>query len=165
MFAPNAYGWNPPAVGVPVSGVYYNRASSVIAGGEVGLRAGVGGVAIGRFGWAEPDGLVLNSRSSAQGLIGMVAIQYADWLRVFWDEATSTWRIREGFPVTMLRAAPGVWTQFPSGAPYNQPVYTDPLDGVPVAGYALGLENTGWRVGQPHGPSGLSLITTWNPST
>lgn len=165
MYGQNAYGWNAPAVGVPVSGVYYYRASNVIAGGEAGLRAGAGGVSIGRFGWAEPDGTVLNSRVSAQGLRGVIAIHYADWRGVFWDEVTHTWKIREGLPATMIAKAPGVWVDFPNGAVGGAQVYTDPLDGLPVAGYAVGLEATLWTVGRACGPGGLSLITTWNPIT
>lgn len=150
---------------IPVSGVYYNRASSMVAGGEAPLRAGAGGVSIGRFGWAEPDGRVLNSRVSAQGMLGLVVIQYGDWRKIFWDEETSTWKVREGLPITMLTAAPGVWVSFAGGVSAGDRVYADPMDGLPVAGYAAGLEATRWVIGQPRGRGDLSLITTWNPYT
>ncbi len=152
-------------MGVPVSGVYYNRASSLVSGGDAGQRAGAGGVSIGRCGWVEPDGLVLNERVSAQGLLGLVAIQYGDWRRVFWDDDSLAWKIREGSNITLISRAPGVWVQFASGASYNARVYTDPLDGSLIAGYAVGLELTPWAVGVPCGPGGLSLITTWNTGT
>lgn len=165
MFGNNALGVYPHAEGVPVSGVHYYRSASVVPGGEMGMRAGSGGVAIGRFGWAEPDGTVTNARLSASGVIGLVVIQGGDWRRVFWDQVTLAWRIREGLNLTMLSATPGMWVRFPGGASWNQRVYTNPLDGIPVAGYAVGLEPTSWVVGVPHGPGGLSLVTTWNPLT
>jgi hypothetical protein len=165
MYDNNALGVYPHAEGVPISGVYYNRASSVVSGSEVGLRAGAGGVAIGRFGWAEPDGTVSNARVSDAGVIGLVVIQSGDWRRVYWDGTTHTWRIREGLNLTMLSAAPGILVHIPNGAQWNQRVYTSPLDGIPVAGYAVDLEPTRWAVGKPHTPGGLSLLTTWNPLT
>lgn len=161
----NAPGVYPHAEGVPLSSVYNNRASSVISGSELGLRAGAGGAAIGYFGWADPDGNVLNARRSAEDVLGLVVFQGGDWRRVFWDEATETWRIREGMNMTMISAAPGIWVRFPNGAQWNQRVYTNPLDGIPVAGYADDLEVTPWVVGIAEGAGGLSLITTWNPKT
>ncbi len=163
--ASSGFGHNAFAEGVPISGVYYNRATSVVSGSEVGLRAGAGGVAIGRFGWAEPDGTVSNARLSAAGVIGLVVIQQGDWRRVYWDTATRSWRIRQGLNLTMLSAAPGILVHIPNGAQWNQRVYTSPLDGIPVAGYAVGLEPTRWAVGKPCTAGGLSLLTTWNPLT
>lgn len=165
MYGNSALGMYPHAEGVVISGVYYNRASSLVPGVEAGFRAGAGGVAIGRFGWAEPDGTVYNARMSAEGLLGLVVIQSGDWRRVFWDEATLTWRIRQGLNLTMMSAAPGMYVRIPGGAQWNQRIYTSPLDGIPVAGYAVDLEPTPWAVGQPHTAGGLSLITTWNPLT
>lgn len=152
----------PRAGGVPVSGVYYYRAGSVIAGGEAGLRAGPGGVAIGRFGWVSPAGVVLNARTSAQDIVGLVVIETGDWRKVFWDELTQTWRIRAGLGLTMLSHAPGMWVVLPGGGSWRERVYANPVDGTPVAGYADGLESTRWSVGKPNGPGGLSLLTTWN---
>lgn len=165
MNSNNAFGMYSHAEGVPISGVYYYRATSVVSSTELGLRAGAGGAAIGRFGWAEPDGSVINARVSAAGILGLVVIQTGDWRHVYWDSVTHSWRIREGLNLTMLSGAPGMWVNFPGGASWNQRVYTNPLDGIPVAGYAVGLEPTPWVVGKPCGPGGLSLVTTWNPIT
>jgi hypothetical protein len=165
MYGNNALGVYPHAEGVPVSGVFYNRAASVVSGAELGLRAGAGGVTIGRFGWAEPDGTVYNARMSAEAVQGLVVIQSGDWRRVYWDTATSSWRIREGLNLTMLSGAPGMWVHIPGGAQWNQRVYTSALDGIPVAGYAVDLEPTRWVVGVPRSAGGLSLLTTWNPLT
>lgn len=162
MNGQNALGVPSRAGGVPLSGVYYNRASSLVPASETGLRAGVGGVSIGRFGWSAPDGSVLNARSSAQDARGIVVIQDGDWRRVFWDSVTRTWKIREGMNLTMLSASPGLLIRLDGGGSWGQRVYADPVDGRALAAYALGLESTPWSVVNANGPNGLSLITTWN---
>jgi len=152
--------------GVPIEGRYFFRATTLVAGPEGSLVAGVGGAGIARFGWADTDGRVTNARASATDLLGLVVYQGGDWRRIYWDDATRSWRIRQGMNMTMLTAAPGVWVRFPGGGGRpNLRVYTSPLDGVPVAGDTGGLEVTPWVVARPIGPGGLSLITTWNPST
>jgi hypothetical protein len=161
----NALGVRPYTEGVPLEGVYYKRASNVCAGPAGALMAGPGGAAIARFGWADLDGRVTNARAAATDVLGLVAFQSGDWRRVYWDEVKRAWIIREGMDLTMLDAAPGVWVRFPGGAAYGLRVYTSPLDGIPVAGQADGLEVTPWVVAQAIGPGGLSLITTWNPRT
>lgn len=165
MYGQGALGVVTPAEGAVISGVYYARAASLICGGEAGPRAGPGAVSIGRFAWCDANGIVLNSRTAASDLLGLVAVQGGDWRRIYWDSVTQTWKIREGFNLTMMTAAPGMWVRFPGGASWNARVYTSPLDGVPVAGQADGLEVTPWAVAKPAGPGGLSLITTWNPGT
>jgi len=162
MLGPNALGVLPRAEGVVLSGVYYNRASSLIAGGEASLIAGAGGVSIGRFGWADAGGSVLNARSSSSDRIGLVLNQGGDWRRVFWDETTRTWKIREGMNLTLMTGAMGAYVRLDGGGDYNAQIYADPVDGRVVAAYADGLEPTRWRLVRPRGPNGLSLITTWN---
>lgn len=162
MYEQNALGVPVHAGGVPVSGVYYNRVASIVPAVESGLRAGAGGVSIGRFGWATPDGRVFNSRTSAQDVLGLVAIQNGDWRRVFWDEVSRTWKIREGLNLTMLSGGPGVWVKLDNGGGWQDRIYADPVDGRLVAGYSAGLETSRWSVAAPVGPGGLSLITTWN---
>lgn len=159
-----ALGGSPPAEGVVYSGVYYNRATSLVCGGDAGTVAGEGGVSIGRFGWAAPDGRVKNARSSDADLLGFVATQNGDWRRIFWDNVTQSWKIREGFNITLIAAAPGVWAILPGGGSWCAPIYVNPLDGLPVAGYAEGLEPTPWRLARPANPGSLALLTTWNPS-
>lgn len=158
----NALGAPHRAEGVPISGVYYDRAVSVIPGGPMGMRAGAGGVAIGRGGFASADGTVLNSRTAASDAFGIVVSQGGDWRRVFWDTVSRSWRIREGLNLTMLEGAPGMWVKLYSLASWGQQVYVSPIDGRLFAGYADGLEVTRWSVVTPTGPGGLALITTWN---
>lgn len=165
MYGLNALGVHQHAEGVPIEGRFYFRATTLV-GPAATLVAGVGGAGIARFGWADADGRVTNARALPTDLLGLVVAQSGDWRRIYWDNATRSWRIRQGMNLTMLTAAPGVWVRFPGGvgAP-NVRVYTSPLDGIPVAGDTGGLEVTPWVVARPIGPGGLSLITTWNPST
>lgn len=162
MQSPFAPGVNLSAGGVPVSGVHYFRAASLVPAVEAGFQAGAGGVAIGRFGWAGADGVVLNARLSAAQAQGVVATQGGDWRAVFWDEATSAWRIRQGMGLTMLAGAFGVWVHIPGGAVYGARIYANPVDGAMVAAYSVGLETTRWSVARVGGPYGLYFITTWN---
>lgn len=159
----NALGALDVPEGVPIQGRYYFRASTVVPPVAGGFAAGVGGAGIARFGWSGADGRVTNARASEHEVQGLVVWQPGDWRRIYWDDATQSWRIREGMNLTLLAAAPGVWVYFPNGASINARVYTSPLDGIPVAGYAEGLEITPWVVARPIGPGGLSFITTWNP--
>lgn len=165
MYGQGALGVVTPAEGVPVSWVHFYRSASVVSPAPAGMRAGAGGVSIGRFGWCDENGNVLNSRTAETDVLGLVVIQQGDWRRIFWDEVTLSWKIREGLNLTMMSGAPGFWVKFPGGSSWNARVYTSPLDGVPVAGQADGLEVTPWAVARPVGPGGLSLITTWNPGT
>lgn len=161
MYGHRALGVTPHTEGVVLSGVYYNRATSVVAGGN-GTVAGPGGASIGRFGWVGADGRVFNARQSAADVLGVVAVQYGDWRRIFYDEPSNTWKIREGVNLTLIAGALGMWVRFPAGAVWNARVYANPVDGTPFSGQTPGYEVTPWAVGRSFGPGGLSLITTWN---
>lgn len=162
MYGQNALGVSSRTEGVPVSGVYYNRASSLVPASEIGLRAGAGGVSIGLFGWADEAGNVLNSRTSASDARGLVVIQGGDWRRVFWDEVSCTWKIREGMNLTMLSGGPGIWVRLANGGAWGQRIYADPANGRVIAGAAVGLEATPWTLVTPSGAGGRAFITTWN---
>lgn len=162
MYGCGAPGALTRAGSVPIEGRYYNRAVSLVPGSELGLRAGAGGAAIGRFGWADPNGVVSNARSSDQDQIGLIVNMCADWRGVYWDEPTGTWRIREGFNLTMIVGAPGFPTVLPNGGDWGQRIYADPIDGTPYAGFVAGLESTRWSVGSRQQIGGLFLLTTWN---
>lgn len=164
MYGQSALGVSPHAEGVPISGVHYYRASSTVPAAEAGLRAGDGGVSIGRAGFANVEGVVLNERTSEADTLGIVVYQGGDWRRVYWDSVTLSWKIRKGLNLTMLSASPGVWVFLEGGAvgAWGQRVHASPIDGRLYAGYADGLEPTRWAVGKPIGVGGLSLITTWN---
>lgn len=162
MFGQGAPGVCSRAGGVVFSGVYYNRASTMVPASEEGLRAGAGGVSLGRFGWADASGNVLNSRTNASDQQGVIVTQGGDWRRVFWDDTTRTWKLREGMNLTMIISAMGMLVELDGGGSWGDPIFTDPVDGRVVAGNPGGLEATPWRLVTPQGPGGLSLITTWN---
>lgn len=163
MYGNNALGASLRPEGVPFEGRYYFRATTLVAPVPGGFAAGVGGASIARFGWGDADGRVTNARASPTDVLGLVVYQAGDWRRIYWDDASRSWKIREGMNLTLLGAAPGVWVRLGNLATPGARVYTSPLDGIPIAGDTGGLEITPWVVARPIGPGGLSFITTWNP--
>lgn len=142
----------------------YNVAGTVNAGPAGSLRAGAHGASVGRFGWANEAGIVVNARASAADLIGIVIPQFGpgvDWRRVFYDEDSQSYKIREGMDMAML-ARGNVWVRFPAGATPAQSVYANPLDGTAISGYSPDGELTRWSVVTPARPGGLAIISTWS---
>jgi hypothetical protein len=84
-----------------------------------------------------------------------------DWRRVFFDDLSKTWRIREGMNISLL-AAGTVWARFKYGARPGQPVYANLLDGSLISGYSDAGELTRWVVSSAAGAGGLAIITTWS---
>lgn len=163
MHDPRALAAVPAVEGAFVFG-QYNIVATVNAGPAGSLRAGAGGASVGRFGWANELGIVLNARTTAADLLGVVLPQYGpgvDWRRVFYDEVTQTYRIREGMNMAMLSRG-NVWVRFPAGAVPAQPVYANPLDGTAISGYSLVGELTPWSVVSAAGPGELAIISTWS---
>lgn len=143
---------------------HYNVAATVNAGPAGALVAGLHGVAIGRFGWADENGLVLNERTSGFDVIGLVVPRLGpgvDWRQVFYDDASDTWRIRQGLPLTMLSRG-SVWARFPGGAYAGQMVFANVLDGTPLSGYSPDGELTRWSVVTSCRPGELAVISTWS---
>lgn len=145
-------------------GMYFNPACSLVSPVPAGLRAGPGGVGIGRFGWADANGTVRNARLSATDMLGLVIPDVpvnSDWRNVFFDIVTCTWRIREGLPVTLLRNGQ-VWVKFVGGAQLSQPVYANLIDGRAISGYSVAGELTPWSVGSTVSAESMAIITTWS---
>lgn len=165
MQGPSALGCSPAVEGAFVLGEY-NVASTVVAG-LAPLRAGFGGVAVGRFAWANPAGVVFNQRNSGHDVLGLVLPRIGpdvDWRSVYYDEPTKTWRIREGLPVTLL-ATGNVQVRLADGGYANQPIYANTLDGSANAGYIPAGELTRWSMVNNCPPGQLGIISTWsNPS-
>lgn len=129
-----------------------------IAGGN---RAASGGTAIGRFAWLGGDGIARNTRVSVGDVRGLVVSDFpplSDGRRVYYDDATATWRVREGLPVTVLSCG-AVWVRFATRPVFGQIVYANTLDGSAQASYAVGTEATPWRVDVPGAAGDLSLIS------
>lgn len=152
---------SPAVEGAIVCGAY--NIVRTLAGGPPGSpRAGSGGAAIARFGWMNTEGVVTNERTSPfdmQGLVLPFSVPCADWRAVFYDEATKTWRIREGLQLSMLLQG-NVWVRFPFGAYVGQPVYANPLDGAPLSGDTPGAELTPWSVVTNARAGELAIIAT-----
>lgn len=161
MQAPSA-----PAALLAAGGAFafgvYSVSATVNAGPAGSLRAGQSGVSIGRFGWADQSGAVRNQRSSPNDLIGLVLPQIGpgvDWRRVFYDEETQTYKIREGMNMAML--ASGIYqVQFPDGAVPGQAVYANPLDGTAFSGYSPDGELAPWSVVTAARPGEIAIIST-----
>jgi hypothetical protein len=100
-----------------------NPRFSVIAG-EGALIAGVGGATVGRFGWADANGLVTNAGSGAP--TGFLHRDNQALLAGYLDVNNMT--IAAGLPVTMLRAA-DVWVKTATTATVGQKAFASNTDG------------------------------------
>lgn len=163
MHSPSALAASPAVEGAFVFGAY-NIMTTVCGGPAASLRAGLHGVAMGRFAWMAPTGICLNVRLSVADLLGLVLPQYGpgiDWRRVFYDDVTQTFRIREGLPVTLL-AKGNVWARFKYGATIGDPVYASLIDGSAISGYSADDELTPWSVVSTARPGELAIISTWS---
>lgn len=163
MNGPSALAASPAVEGAFALGEY-NIASSLVAGGLAPVRAGETGLAMGRFGWVDRNGIARNTRTDIDDRLGIVVPQLGlltDWRRVFYSEIMQAWKVREGLPVTLL-ANGSVWAKFANGARVKQPVYAKLLDGSALSGPNAGAELTPWSVGCDCEPGGLAIITTWS---
>jgi hypothetical protein len=166
MQGPSALAASQAVEGAFVFGAY-NIAATLNTGPAAAARAGLHGVAMGRFAWVEVDGVALNARLSPEGMQGLVMFEFGpgvDWRRVFFDDVSQTWRIREGLSVSLL-ARGSVWARFPFGAIPAQPVYANILDGSAISGYSASGELTPWSVVTEAAAGELAIITTWNKRT
>jgi hypothetical protein len=141
----------------------FGRPYTTLPAGPGALRGGAGGVAVGRFGYADALGRVTNARGAPADRIGLVILAFVEpalntWQRNYWDETTRTYRVREGTEVTMLTRG-AVWVRFAGGAWPAQPVYASTLDGQAFSGYAADAELTGWSVQTVAGPGELAIIS------
>lgn len=154
---------SPAVEGAVVCGTY--NIMRTVAGGPPGSpRAGVGGAAIGRFGWMSTEGSVRSERTSpfdTQGLVLPFEIPFADWRAVYFDTVSNTWRIREGLALSMLLQG-NVWVRFPYGAYVGQRVYANVLDGAPISGDTPDGELTPWSVVTNARAGELAIISTWS---
>ena len=156
-----------------------------------GHTAGVNGVTIGRFGWADPvSGQVSSSLIGPNQVLGFVLPQrdrYARnlWNLAYWNAGALT--LRKGVPL-VLAAVGEFWTRFPLGCSIGQQVYANVIDGSAWTGI---VESGEWTADSDFGtadspiytadgggyyvltrfrtasrttPNGLALISTWQPA-
>lgn len=133
---------------------------AVILAGVASFRAAEpDGLAVGVFGWADPDtGLASNSRTNEGQLLGFVLPVYGVWvpLRRTWTRAY----VRPGYQVTLCKSG-DFWARFDAGAEPGSPVYASLVDGAAISGYAADAELTPWTVATAANPGGLAIITTY----
>lgn len=133
---------------------------STMDAGPGALVAGAGGCIMGRFGFADIEaGTVLNARTSAAQLCGLVIPQAGNWTQIFYDEATRAFWRRQGLMLTLATDG-SFWVKFPGGAYASEPCYADQTDGHAISGAAVGAEATRWTVASNAAPGCLAQIST-----
>jgi hypothetical protein len=104
-----------------------------------GHTAGINGVTLGRFGWADPDtGQVSNALLESDQSLGFVLPQWGTWNRLYSQDGT--WILREGLMV-ILASRGDFWCRFAAGANPGQQVFASTQDGSAAVGI-LGPEWT-----------------------
>jgi hypothetical protein len=132
--------------------------ASVLLAGPVAFRAGVDGVAVARFGFADyGTGLVDNARTSAKQLLGWVfpVINGTSSIRVSRGQRYA----RPGVGLTLMQGG-DYWARFMGGAMAGAIVYASQVDGTAISGNSAGAEATRWYVATDCGPGGLAIIST-----
>lgn len=137
-----------------------NPATSVLAGPGA-LTAGVYGVAMGRFGWADPITGRVQNTPIAGARPALVVPQRGPAANIYWDAALRARVLRSGLGLTMINRGE-VWARFAGGAIAGQPVYASTVDGSALSGYNVDGELTGFTVVSSCGPGELARISTWS---
>jgi hypothetical protein len=132
--------------------------ASVLLAGPVAFRAGVDGVAVARFGFADHStGLVDNARTNAKQSLGWVfpVINGTSSIRVSRGQRYA----RPGVGLTLMQAG-DYWARFMAGAMAGAVVYASTVDGQAISGQSGAAEATRWYVATDCGPGGLAIIST-----
>jgi hypothetical protein len=131
---------------------------SVLLAGPIEFRAGVNGLAIARFGWADVEsGLVDNVRTTPQQLQGFVFPIVSGFSST--QIVLGVRYARPGVAVTLMQRG-DYWVRFPGGARRGAQVYASLVDGTAVSGQAANTEATQWFVATDAGPGSLAIIST-----
>lgn len=155
-----AFAYGPPFYWEPPGGPPY---PSVLGGADAltaGQMPGQSGIAAGRFGWANPaNGIVLNTRATAQDALGVVIPRRVNWEAAYFSMG-SRW-LRAGFGVTVISRG-AFWLRFPAGAFRGDPVYASTVDGSAVSGVGTAnTELTKFFVTCGCDPGGLAQISSY----
>lgn len=148
------------ALAPAVEGAFASRnpATSLLAGAGQ-LVAGVPGVIVGRFGWADFEtNTVANARTNAEQRLGFVLPQWGTWEQYYCQEGQ--WLLRQGNAITLMSRG-DFWVRFAAGAYADYPVYANPADGSAAMGNPGGFEPTQWIISRGCVPDGLAVISTW----
>lgn len=135
---------------------YSRQPFTNLLAGRGGLTAGPNGVALGIFGWADPNtGQVSNVQGSGQQLGFVLPIfEMWNWQGVYRQcgaPGTPPLLIRRPGLEVVLASQGDFLTRFPLGAQAGQQVFTDPATGLPYSGNPGGYVPTGWTVMQSGG--------------
>jgi hypothetical protein len=137
-----------------------NPRAVTLAGVSAFRAAAPDGLAVGVFGWADPDtGYAANERTSAGQILGFVIPVYDG----AWPVQRLPGRrafVRPGFQVTLCSGG-DFWAKFDAGAEVGAPVYASIVDGSAISGYAADAELTRWVVATAAAPGELAIISTY----
>lgn len=115
----------------------HNPRTSMTAG-EGALVSGPAGVVIGRFAWADANGVVTNGVvNTAAASYGFVHREQQGLITQFLAESGNT--IVPGCNMSLLKRG-AVWASFAAGATFKQRVYINLADGSAVAGNAVATD-------------------------
>lgn len=127
-----AFAFQPPYYTLAPGGPPYASVDAGQGSLQAGTMPGQSGIAAGRFGWANPaDGIVLNTRVTAQDQLGVVISRRVNWESAYWSKG-SRW-LRTGYNITMMGNG-AFWLRFPAGAFRGDVVYADLTDGHAISG-------------------------------
>lgn len=121
-----------------------------LVSGPGGFVTGTGGVILGRFAWADGNGVVTNAKpGSGIARLGFVSRegQAAALITAWMGESSLT--VPDGLAIT-LHSKCDVWMRFAAGATAGQKVYASHTDGTVLADATgqthAGYEETNWVV-------------------
>lgn len=155
---------NPDGAGTPFDwqeAIGFGRAPyASLVSGAWHCIAGPNGVAMGAFGWADPDTGQVNNQQSDGTQLGIVlplAERYNLWERAYIRYGLSFPQlvIRSGFRC-IVAVAGDFKLKFPQGGQIGMQVYTDPTTGLPFSGpvpYGAGGIKTPWVLAQSGPPN------------
>lgn len=135
-----------------------NPYHSVLAG-EGQLKAGSGGVVVGRFAWVDTSLGTVGNAKGANTLLGFVYRDKSALITDYLGEASLT--IQKGFGVTLYDGG-DFWGRFADGAAIGQNVFANNTDGALVADDIDTLADhtlTGFKVGSTAAAGELAKIT------
>jgi hypothetical protein len=137
-----------------------NPRAVILAGVSSFRAASPDGLAVGVFGWADPDtGYAANERTGDQQLLGFVLPVWEGSYPVFRPYGRRAY-VRPGYQVTLCSGG-DFWAKFDAGAEVGAPVYASIVDGSAISGYAADAELTRWTVATPAAPGELAIITSY----
>lgn len=134
---------------------------AVTLAGVASFRAALpDGLAVGVFGWADPDtGYAANERTNAGQVLGFVIPVWEGTYPVFRSARRRAF-VRPGYQVTLCSGG-DFWAKFDGGAVVGADVYASLVDGSAISGYAANAELTRWTVATSAPPGELAIITSY----